>query len=291
MLSSFQKIKFNSYRYALEEFFQLITSKLEKMIESEDSKSLLLKNRKYHIYAKSLVVLYFRLPYVGDLIDASVKLDDIENIKNSIYNFEQNFKHTNIDRDRSVIVNYDSQLNNNVEYIKIRKKIPLQMSSNKVKLFNQIIQKESNSKRSLLINGWNKNSVPVFLWRTLYSSISNRNYSINIKKILWLLFFQDGESFMYILFLHEWVTYILNSLSNLEVPMSFNFNNLQSYKNMELTFLYKLRKTNPINMSTEMMTCSCHLLNCNIDLIDFYMKYIFRNTKAYDLPYIYGVLI
>lgn len=263
------------------------------MIINEDSITVHSKNRSYLIYAKSLAVLYFRLPYVGDLIDSSLKLDDKDIKEIAIYNFVRNFKYIIPTKKRNTECAHN---NNNPLKIDLitkdeeefnRKKLSL--SPNKVNKFNEILQNELNSKRSMTMNGWNKNTVPILLWRRIYTSISNRNYSINVKKLSWLTYFQDGGSFLYILFLHEWITYILNSLSHIEDQNVFDIKSMQNYKDMELTFLYILRKTNPIKMTTEMLTCSCLLLRCNIELIDFYMKYALRNTKTFDIFSIYGM--
>lgn len=309
--SPFHLEKYNLYCPVIEKLLFLIILKLESIINMEEFNSIVVLNPHYIAYAKVLSTVYFRLPFAGSLILESIRSENIEELRKNIYNFDkpksikktkqrkQNSKKlgksdaSDLSIKKNTVADKRAAYKNNIKRgrepannpqkksINNSDKIELHFSESKLDELRNILKNAKNTKEVDLDN----DTFPFACWEYLYS-ISSSKTTIKDLSLKWLLRIKDGRSIIFVLFFQEWISHIKSSVSKYNIQIDWK--NFVGYNDMEVIFLSLLKEIEPHKLSDAMISCTCELLSCNIELIDFYIKYVFKNTNVFNRGLVAG---
>lgn len=284
----------------------------------EEFNSIVVINPHYIAYAKVLSTLYFRLPFAGNLMLSSIKSEDIAELRRNLHNFDKpktsrankkRIKQHSIKKMGKLDVNdFGFTTKNTVadkraaykNYIKKKREKTITTQERNViieteKTESQFSASKIEELKTILRNARiikdydldNVNTFPFICWEYLYATAPSKT-TLSDLSLKWLLKIKDGKSIIFVLFFQEWISHIKTSILKYNKDAHIEWKNILGYSDMELIFLTRLKEIDPHKLSDVMMSCTCELLSCNIDLIDFYIKYVYKNTNVFNRGLVVG---
>lgn len=281
----------------LSELYMFVTTKLEELTHIEHYNSFVLINPHYVAYARILVVLYFRLPFVGDLIRTSIALTDEPKPKN----IRKRNKYCDLDlfgdtdrlsKSQYLLKNTKKILSQGDDKQKGQQELYKKLSSfskRKIDMLNEIISELASSKE--IQHNTSQEPQEIECWRVFQNLLSPEDRCFITKRsLLWLVYVKEGESVLFVLLLKEWILYLKKHIFNDPYNIkTYQWKNIKGYLEMEDTFLSLFQRAKPTKLSDPMLTCSSLLLTCNVELINIYIIYTFKNTNVHDFRQVTGM--
>lgn len=290
-ITNFHKKKYSLYRMTMSELYMFITAKLEDLTQIEHYNSFVLINPHYLAYARILVILYFRLPFVGDLIITSITMTDNADVelkkKSKRLKKSQEFNLWDDDRaEKTQLLLKNKKSPNQAPQAEDKQRGQQELykklssfSKEKIEMLNRIIADLSSSNE--VDYSTSKEPIHVLCWRIYQSLLPPEDRCIITKKsLLWLVYIKEGESVLFVLLLKEWILYLSKYVfSDPTSKQVYQWSDINGYKEMEETFVSLFKRTKPSKLSDPMLTTSILLLSCNVELINIFIEHTFKHTN------------